>query len=138
MLISVALYLHQRNFFLKQVEVSRENYNWSKYREQVSDFSIFIPIIFIYCKNSTHKSQGTLRKRGEKILRVKESGWLNREGTQMNSQQYGFLNKTCIMTTVDMPLYTVEILQGPMFRKAIGHPHGWEPQQFILILRSQS
>lgn len=137
MQINVALYLHQRNFFLKQVEFPKENYNWSKYR-QVSDLSIFTSIIFIYHENSTLKSQGTLRKRGEKILRVRESGWLIREGTQMKSQQYGFLHKTCIMTSVDMLLYTVEISQGPIFRKATGHPHGWEPQQFILIPISQS
>lgn len=75
---------------------------------------------YIYNTIPTPKTQGALQERGRKIMRAKGSGHLlvvssrqDRDVAPMKSQQYGYLNKTCIMTIpIDMPVWVKEVSQG--------------------------
>lgn len=80
-----------------------------------SDIGMVTPIIICTMQVLHLSLRGCWGRGGEKIFTFRESGWLDREGVQIKSQQYGFLNKTCIMASVDMSSYTVEISQGPRF-----------------------
>lgn len=92
--ISIVFNPQQKSFFRKQMEVNKERYNWSNYKEQMM-IGIFSPNYYIYNITSKFMTQWTVRKRGWKVFKSqykRMSFRHNRGSTQMKSQKYVFLN----------------------------------------------
>ena len=103
--ISIALTSHLEVsffFFLQKKESSREIHNWSKCREQLNEEH---PPQFVNMQGKACISgSGNIAERGKKEwkrhrIRISPVRWRDgSSGPDREAQQYGCLNKTCMMT----------------------------------------